>query len=231
MFLLLISAVFPVVVFLIIIYKRDTQKEPPGLLIKCFIWGCVITLPIILIELFLGKFNVFESFFSQALYESFVEAALVEEGVKFLCLFLIIWRRREFDQYFDGIVYAVFVSLGFALVENIFYVIDGGFGTALMRAVLSIPGHGLFGVLMGYFFALARFSPNRRNGILWLSFLVPFIFHGLYDFFLMYIGKIDNTALMLLLFAGFVVVMILLWRFGIKNIKKHSAKDKIAQLY
>ena len=223
---LLIAAFFPVAIFLIVIYRRDTIKEPPGLLIKCFIWGCIITIPIVFIESFLGSFNVFNSAFQNTFYDAFVVAALVEEGIKFLFLYLIIWKRREFDQHFDGIVYAVFVSLGFAFVENIMYVAEYGFGTAVMRAILSVPAHGLLGVCMGYFFALAKFSPKNRSGLLVLSLLIPVLLHGLYDFLLLYPGVVDNTGFVLLLFVVFAVLMICMWVAGIKLIKKHHAKDR-----
>jgi len=225
MLTLVLSAVFPVVVFLVVIYNRDTQKEPPKLVFKCFFWGCVSVLPIVPLEMLMSKFNVFESSLMSSFYEAFAVAALIEEGVKFLFLYLIIWKRREFDQYFDGIVYAVFVSLGFALVENILYVAQSGFGTAILRAILSVPGHGLFGVAMGYFFAFAKFSPGKKTGYLWLSFLIPLLFHGLYDFFLFYMGNNENTVMILLLFAGFGALMIILWRVGTRAIKKHRGAD------
>ena len=224
---LLLAAGLPVAIFLFIIYRKDKQKEPPGLLVKCFLLGCVATVPIVIVELIVGELNNFNSAFLTSFYDAFIVAALVEEGFKFLFLYWIIWHRREFDQHYDGIVYAVFVSLGFALVENILYVVDLGFGVAIMRGLLSVPGHGLFGVCMGYFFALAKFAPDRRRRKkqLWLSFLVPVLFHGLYDFFLMYLDTHENTLIILLLFAGFVGVMICLWRIGIKFIKRHLAKD------
>lgn len=226
MLALLISAGFPVIVFLVVIYRKDTVKEPPGLLVKCFLWGCVVTVPIIFIELFLDGFNVFESALPRLLYDAFVAVAVVEEGFKFLCLYLIIWKSREFDQHYDGIVYAVFVSLGFALIENIFYVLDAGLGVAVMRAILSVPGHGMFGVVMGYFFALARFSGPGGKKLLWLSFLVPVLFHGAYDFLLSIMGETENGFLVLLLFAGFVALVAGLWRFGIRDIKKQYDKDR-----
>ena len=225
MLTLLLSAAFPVAVFLIVIYNKDTVKEPPGLLVKCFIWGCIATVPILFIELLLDGFNLFEPVLISAFYDSFVVAAAVEEGFKFLFLYLIIWKSREFDQHFDGIVYAVFVSLGFALIENIFYVLEGGLGIGIMRAVLSIPGHGLFGVVMGYFFALARFSGPGGKKILWLSFLAPVFLHGAYNFLLSLAAGIDNGLLTLLIFAGFIAFMVFLWRLGIKNINKQRAKD------
>jgi RsiW-degrading membrane proteinase PrsW (M82 family) len=228
--LLLLSAIIPVVIFLYCIYRKDTEKEPLKLLIKCFLWGCIAVIPIILVELLLslGK-NVFTSPFSNAFYNAFIVASLVEEAAKFLCLYLIIWKHKEFDQYFDGIIYAVFVSLGFAMVENVFYVLGNGIGVAFTRAILSVPGHGLFGVMMGYFFSLARFSSaDKKLRLLWYSFLYPFVFHGLYDFFLMYYeAQVEiNAGVICLLFLAFAGVIILIWRIGLKNIKKHLAKDK-----
>ena len=225
MLTLILAACFPVVVFLVIIYKRDTVKEPPKQLIKCFVWGCISTVPIIVVELVLSEFNVFDSAFGASFYDAFVVAALVEEGFKFMFLYWLIWRHREFDQYYDGIVYAVFVSLGFALIENIFYVIANGFGTAVLRALLSVPAHGFFGVIMGYFFAIAKFNPQKKSRFLWLSLLIPILFHGLYDFPLFYFGLSENLTAGLLLFGGFLALMIILWRLGIKYIKSHFLLD------
>ena len=223
--LLILSAIFPVAVFLFIVYKADTVKEPPKLLAKCFFFGCLATIPILIIELGLGLLNVFDSHFLTSFYEAFIVASLTEEGVKFLVLYWIVWKRKEFDQYYDGIVYAVFVSLGFALVENILYVIQSGFGVAVARALLSVPGHGLFGVMMGYFFARARFSPENKRKFLWLSLLIPILFHGLYDFILFYLPAIEDPIVMLLFGLCFVALIVLLWVYGIKNIRKHYKKD------
>ena len=225
--ILLLSAILPVAVFLFFIFRKDTEKEPIKLLLKCFLWGCIATLPIVLIELVFDFFNIFTSAFWHSFYKAFVVAAFVEEGVKFLVLYWIIWKHKEFDQHFDGIVYAVFVSLGFAVVENILYVFDGGIGISVMRAILAIPLHGFCGVIMGYFFAIAKFCEiDKKQKFLWLSFLVPLLFHGLYDFALFYIEKSsDNIALALLLFAVFIAVVVFLWRIGIKHIKRHYAKD------
>ena len=226
--ILLFSAIFPVAIFLFFIYKKDTKKEPPKLLAKSFMWGCIAALPVIIVELILDYFNIFNSAFLQSFYNAFIVAAFVEEGFKFLCLYLIIWKHKEFDQYYDGIVYAVFVSLGFAVVENIVYVIQFGIVTSILRAILPVPGHGLFGVIMGYFFALAKFSTNnKRKKLLWLSFLLPFFIHGLYDFFLFYMQHFqDNVFIALLFIVFFIILMVFLWRYGIRYIKKHYAKDK-----
>lgn len=224
---LLVAATFPVAVFLYLIYNKDTEKEPKKLLWKTFKWGMIIVVPAVILESILDHFNVFESPFMHAFYTSFVVAAFVEEGLKFWVLYKIIWRNREFDQHYDGIVYAVFVSLGFAFVENILYVLDYGMNTAVMRAILAVPGHGLDGVIMGYFFAIAKFSSGKQqNNFLFLSLLIPIIFHGLYDFLLFYAENIgDNSGLTSLVFILFVVLMYSIWKRGIRYIKNHHAKD------
>lgn len=222
---LLVSAVFPAVVFLYFVYKKDTEKEPLKFLTHCFLWGCIITVPSIYIELFFSSFDNFDSALAHSLYKAFVVAAFVEEGMKFLCFYRIVWGRKEFDQYYDGIVYAVFISLGFALIENISYVLDYGFVTAFWRGILAVPGHGLNGVIMGYFFALAKFSWNNRKRYLCLSILIPLLAHGAYDFFAFYSSEQDNAALAILVFTGCVGLMALLWCLGIRYIKKHLTKD------
>ncbi len=119
-------------------------------------------------------------------YTAFISSAGVEEAIKFLFLFLLIWSNRNFNEPLDGIVYGVFVSLGFAWVENIIYVthpILGGYDTALSRALLSVPGHGLFGVLMGYHLGLAKFWGRKRE--IGYAFFMPYIVHGLYNYFLL----------------------------------------------
>ena len=96
-------------------------------------------------------------------YDSFLTAAIPEELCKFLIFMIFIWRDKNFDEYFDGIVYATFIGLGFACVENIQYVFSYGFQTGVVRALLSVPGHFLFGVVMGYFLSMAKFHPEKRG--------------------------------------------------------------------
>jgi len=223
--LLVLSAALPVFVFMFLVYRKDTEKEPPKLLILCFVFGCISVLPILVVEMFLSDIASFNDPALGAFYHAFVVAAFTEEVFKFLVLYLIIWKRKEFDQYYDGIVYAVFVSLGFAFVENILYVVQSGFTVALMRAVLSIPGHGFFGVAMGYFFALARFTPQKRTKLLWMSLLVPILLHGLYDFFLFFVEGITNPVIIVVILVCFVVFIVLMWVFGIKRIRRQYKKD------
>jgi len=230
---LLISSITPVAVFLYLIYNKDHVKEPPMLLTKCFFGGIlaiiltlILVIPISLLE------SLFAGDFLKSFYDAFLTAALPEEFSKFIILYWIIWRSKEFDHHYDGIIYAVFVSLGFALVENIMYVFsdEGGMQVAIMRAILAVPGHGFFAVIMGYYFSIARFHEGtEKNRLLMTSLLMAVFFHGVYDFILMYMdAKSNNPLLIILLVIIFSVFIIRLWRLGLKKIEKHHITDHAA---
>ena len=118
----------------------------------------------------------------------FIVVALSEEGFKYLLLRYRTWKEPNFNCTFDGVVYAVFVSMGFAIIENIKYVFAYGLATALVRAVTAVPGHACFGVFMGVFCGLAKRHQSdpdggaacRKYGI--AALVVPVLLHGLYDF-------------------------------------------------
>ena len=154
---------------------------------------------------------------------AFLVVAVVEEGAKYLFLLWRTWRDPNFNFSFDGIVYAVFVSLGFAAFENISYVVGYGLTTAVARAVLAIPAHMGFAVFMGYFYARAKrchdqgnVAGRRRN--LWAAFLVAVLLHGFYD-----ACALLGTVLSLLLFVAFVVAMYII---VIRLVKKESKADQ-----
>lgn len=207
----------PTIICLFYIYIRDKyENEPLKLLFTGVLFGLIITVPIIFTEKFIMRFipeddNVINSFFI-----SFAVAALVEEGFKYAVLFFLTWKLKCFNERFDGIVYSVFISLGFAGIENIMYVLNpvfGGFNTAVARAVFSVPGHAFFGVSMGYYFALAKFVPEHKGKYIIYAFAVPFLLHGFYDFILL--AKINFG---MLIFVAFIVY---LWVNGFRKIRKH----------
>ncbi len=225
---LIIASVFPVIIFLYIIYQKDHEKEPLGLLLKCLFGGCFSIILSLILSVPLGKLSgFFPGSLLTSFHSSFFEAAIPEEIAKFSVLYFFIWKSKELNHHYDGIVYSVFVSLGFALVENVLYVLQGGWGVAIARAALAVPGHGLFAVLMGYYFSLARFyAGTKRNEYIFKSLALPIFFHGAYDFLLFYMGKIsDNIAMILILLIAFAWLLIKLWRRGIYKIKMHLERD------
>jgi len=212
---ILFVAIAPVVIILLYVYYRDKyEKEPMGLLLKALALGAIITIPILLVEVGLGEIIKFEDKIATAFYDGFIVASFTEELFKFLAFMLIIWRNRNFNELFDGIIYAVFISLGFATVENFFYVFGGGGGVGVLRAFTAVPAHALFGITMGYYFGIAKFSEDTASKHLWLAFAMPFVLHGFYDFFLM-----SENGWLLLTFIPFLVY---LWITGFKKLRKHA---------
>lgn len=220
--ILLGVSVLPVILLLLYIYRQDKyEKEPLGTLSLAFFGGIVsIFLDLVLVGIVNGIW-VSDTVF----YSAFIEAGFPEELCKFIVLFLLIWWNKNFNEYMDGIVYATFVSLGFACIENILYVFDGGFGTGIMRGIISVPGHFLFGVLMGFFFSLAKFSKKGKLGYLLMSILIPGMVHGLFDWLLMATDKV-GLAGQLLILALFIVGDIILWIAGIRSIRSHRENSQ-----
>lgn len=207
----------PAVIILFYIYIRDKyEKEPIKLLITGILFGVIITAPIVFTENLIMHYLPYGNKILDAFLTSFVVASFVEETYKYIILYFLIWKNKNFNEKFDGIVYSAFISLGFAGIENILYVLNpqlGGFRTAVSRAVFSVPGHGLFGVYMGYYFALAKFDENKKIRYMLYAFIVPFIFHGVYDFILL-----SQIPYAMIIFIFFVIFM---WITGFKKMKKH----------
>lgn len=196
-----------------IIYKNDkVEKEPPGLLTKLFLGGIgavAVTLIItVLIDLILPVFINSESLdLIMLIPYCFILVGLVEEGSKWIILKGLTWKSKEFNYIYDAIVYAVFISLGFATVENIIYVLNGGIATAITRTIFSIPGHTFFGVFMGYYYGLAKQAKINNNikiekKNLYLSIIVPILLHGIFDYCLF-----SKQLLLILIYLVFVIFL------------------------
>jgi protease PrsW len=184
--LLLIASLAPVVIILFYVYIRDRyDREPLGLLIRALVAGILIVIPVIFVERFLVSQMPVTGRIPSAAYNAFVVAGFTEETFKFLALFFLVWKSPSFNEKFDGIVYAVFISLGFAAVENVMYVMQGGAQTALVRGITAVPAHALFGVTMGYYLGIAHMYSELRKRYLRRALLLPIMLHGIYDFILM----------------------------------------------
>ncbi len=200
---LIFAAMFPVLILLWWICRQDrVEKEPPALLAKLFFLGVISAIPAMLLEM-LAEIPLQEvrGDTLRIFLENFLGVALMEELCKFVLLKWGSWRSPEFNYRFDGIVYAVFVSLGFAAIENILYVTQSGLGVALARALLSIPGHMVFAVFMGAFYSKAksRKLTGRSGswGLMLVGLLVSVVLHGFYDFCL----TMDSGALYAVFFV------------------------------
>ncbi|AXO79497.1 PrsW family intramembrane metalloprotease [Olleya aquimaris] len=184
---LIIMALAPIFVIIFYIYLKDKyEKEPKRLLFASFLLGAIVS--IIITTLLYSVFNILVPLQDKlSIWEQFKQAFFVvgfsEELSKFLIVLLYAQRHKEFNEPFDGIVYAVMVSMGFAATENLMYVLQSGPATALARAFTAVPAHATFGILMGYFMGKAKFAPNKLYlNLVGLCFAI--LFHGAYDFFL-----------------------------------------------
>ena len=221
--ILVAAAVIPAVILLFEIYKYDRlEKESGGLLRSLVLKGIVATALAVVTEkigiAILGRLFPDDSFIYYVILMYFV-VGLSEEGFKYLLLRITTWNSPEFNCRFDGVVYAVFVALGFALWENISYVFSYGLGTALVRAVTAVPGHACFGVFMGTWYGLAKkqqlwgqedLSVVSRT----VAVVLPVLIHGTYDL----LATMGNTWIFIL----FIGVM---FAISFRTIKKQSTQD------
>lgn len=225
--LLLGIAILPVVVLMIYIYRQDKyQKEPIKSLAKAFFGGIIAIMIDILIVSVIDKIFVDTPFSKTVFFSAFVEAGIPEELSKFLIFMVLIWRDKNFDEWFDGIVYACFIGLGFACLENIDYVFSYGFHTGVVRALLSVPGHFLFGVVLGYFLSLAKFQPEKRTIHIISGLGAAMLAHGLFDWLLMITGQL-NPFIGLLIYLVFLWGDIKLWKLGLKLIRKQQENSRL----
>ena len=248
-FSLMVAALLPAIVLCIYVFRKDrVDKEPITLLLRLFFLGAISCLPAVLLESFAS--GIVTAFFGDpehlpkllyygyAAAENFLGIALIEEGCKWAMLLLATRNSKHFDSLFDGIVYAVFVSLGFAAFENVGYAVSFGMSTALVRAFTSIPGHMFFGVMMGYYYSWwhahkkaqeyethfhaigllggtgTQFHPES---LLFKSLAYPMLIHGLYD-----LTCTLQTVWSTLMFFAFLLV---LYVHSFRTVRKMSAMD------
>ncbi len=224
--ILFAAALLPALLLLLYIWKKDPQPEPTSKLLKAFLAGVLICVPVSIVEMAIQSLLFGEGGEGTTLIgstaEAFLVAAIPEEAFKLLALWLLVRKNPYFDEHFDGIVYAVFVGLGFAAIENIFYVVgeEEWLTVAISRALLAVPGHYAFAVLMGYYYSLYHFvDRSRRNAVNIL--LMPVLAHGIYDALLMS-GQVHP-------YFGIIGFFVVIW-FCIK-LHKYAKKKIMAQIY
>ena len=226
-YLPLLSALVPAIVLLGYIYWRDRKSpEPVKQLLKATAWGVLaipLTLAIVYPLQWIGIIPDEYTTIGGAIYDAFMSVAIPEELSKLLLLWLFLRKNPYFDERMDGIVYAVCVSLGFAGLENILYVVlnEDWASVAISRAIFAVPGHFCYGVLMGYFYSLAKFEPLYRTRYSALALLVPVVAHGVYDSLLFVMQVYIPTWLESILLLCFLVFCFYLWKWASKSIKRH----------
>ena len=232
--LLLGLAILPAFIIMVYIRRKDKiEKEPFGLLISLFLLGCLSIIPAIVLEVIgedILKDIVYEKSPLFFFISAFFIVALAEESGKFVMLRLRTWKHKAFDHTFDAVVYAVTVSLGFATLENILYVFSdmGGLETAIVRGLLSVPGHAIDAVFMGCYYGVAKkceylgdMNGKRKN--LFRAWLTAIMIHGFYDFCLfVQDSTMENKEIFIIVFLVFEVFITI---YAIRKIRKLSRED------
>lgn len=193
---LLLAALLPSAVIMRWFHTRDAEPEPRGALWKTFGWGVASIIPVlVVVRTYAGAVESITDPLMLGLAEAFLCAAVPEEFFKYVVVAGFATRLRDFDEPMDGIVYGVAASLGFATLENVLYVAEGGLVVALIRAVTAVPGHALYGAVMGVYVGRAVFEPARANRHMTLALFWPIVLHGLYDFPLLAAGAADEAGM------------------------------------
>ena len=185
---LILATILPSILIILFFVFSDRFKEPRGEILKVFIYGILITIPAYFLNTYLSAFWNNNFRVSEGLISSFLSAAPVEEGLKLSILYFFVYKMKDFNEPIDGIVYGVTASLGFATLENFYYVYlladyfeTSSMSLAILRSFSAVPAHAVFGVFMGYFFMKYAFIKKRDN--LLFAFVVPFVLHGCYNLF------------------------------------------------
>lgn len=208
MFILLTLAIAPgLALFSYFYLRKQIAREPSRTLFHTFIYGAIMTFPILFIQHVFEEENIFSNVFVR----NVIFTSGLEEFFKWLVLLIAIYRHVEFKDAYDGILYGASVSLGFATVENILYLFTYGTEIAFMRALLPVSSHALFGVVMGYYFGKAKFAPESKKKLfLFLALLAPYTLHFIY-----------NGIFLVRKFSLYIMIpfMLFLWWFGLTRVK------------
>jgi RsiW-degrading membrane proteinase PrsW (M82 family) len=231
--LLLALAIAPGLAIILYIYRKDSyDKEPKRHLLVCFFLGMLSILPAFILEkaggFIFGDMGRSSSIFFYAFF-AFVVVACSEEGCKFAMIKWYAYPKKDFDEPFDGIMYSIMVAMGFATVENIGYVQQHGYGTAILRMFLSVPAHAAFGIIMGYYIGLAKFNKEKAIGYLIKGLLLAILFHGAFDFFLFLQDSIKVREYLSegLLFLGAIGSYYFAVRLSLRSIRLHRELSRL----
>lgn len=227
MLYILFLGMIPAVLLIIYIYHLDSiEREPVGLLLKLFLFGGLTTIPAgILEEIGVAIMNRIPGLYGTlgyAVLEYFVVVGIAEEGCKHFALRKTTWYDPNFNFRFDGVVYSISVSLGFAAFENVMYILNFGLGVAPIRAVTAIPMHCITGIFMGHYYGQAKYAEFHhlwsRETFYWVfSMLIPVLLHGFYDF-----AASSEDQLLCTLFFIYVVVLDIV---AFVSLKRYARED------
>lgn len=229
-----IYSIIPVFIIALVIYNLDKHKEPFKLLLQLFVGGIIATFLVlsitIILKLIYPEITIINGSISNInlFINIFITVGLVEEFSKWIVTYKLSYNNKEFDELYDIIVYSVFVSLGFATLENILYVTssDNVISTAIIRGLLSIPAHTSLGIIMGSFLGISKLAEINKNHYekkqyLLYSILIPIELHTIFDF-----CSISSNKYVSIFFYIFIILLFIFAIVIIKQFKKRNIKIK-----
>ncbi len=215
-------AIAPVVAIIwYILFLDSLNREPVKMLVLTFIFGLLSVIPAVLLEMFGGAVLGNVNTVVKAAIQAFIIVGFSEEFAKYFFLRAFVYKRKEFDEPYDGIVYAVMISMGFAALENVMYVMQGGLNVAILRMFTAVPAHATFAILMGYW--VGRAKMENKPYLNWVGLFSAVLFHGLYDFFLlteMFEGQLIGALLSL-------IIAVVLSRSAIRIHRRYKLENDI----
>lgn len=230
--ILILVSILPAIIIGFYAYKIDKGKEPVTLLALLFCMGVTSSLVVLgvskVLELIIPFFaKATESMnFLELFVKVFLEIAFVEEICKWVVIYILGYKNKEYDESYDIIVYAIFVALGFATFENLIYVLNANsVNLAFQRGLFAIPGHVAYGIFMSYYLTVAKIHYIRRDNLEFMalvkSILIPVTIHGIYDFCVF-----TNNTLFTVLFYIFVVILFAISFMKLRNLASANADMK-----
>ncbi len=208
-------SLIPVALIVFVIYKLDLiEKENSKTLAVIFTGGCISYLVVKLMTMILTKFLPFILTYNydefSVMLIAFGAIAFIEEFSKYLVLNIFTWKNKKFNEVYDGVLFGVLISLGFAVVENRFYLLDADLSLLITRCIFSVPAHACFGIIMGYYYGYAKyyksidFNTGRYLYNKYCGFFIAMVLHGIYDYILS--STIENNVI---IFLGFILFMLI----------------------
>ncbi len=219
MLTILSAAIAPALALLTFFYLKDRlEPEPLSMVLRTFLYGALLVFPIMFIQYAMKA----EGMSTNSIFYSFFTVGFMEEFFKWFIFLYTAFRHTEMDSVYDGIIYGVSISLGFATVENVLYLFAHGVDYAFTRALFPVSSHALFGVLMGYYLGRAKFGSYHPRLRIFAAMLIPFLLHGLYDYILVIVTF--NWIYILVPF------MIILWIIGLRKVRS-AIQHPIEQIH
>jgi RsiW-degrading membrane proteinase PrsW (M82 family) len=234
--IMLLSGLLPAILLVLYVRYRDKQQpEPWSKIIKGVFYGLLSILVTVLITqiwnplpFVLGLGWLYEVPIVRGIFTSFYNAAIPEETAKLFMLWLLLRNNKEFNQNIDGIVYAVCVSMGFAGLENVMYIFNDGEepwqAIAIVRSLFAVPGHYIFGVLMGFFYSIVYFRPKKYGKYKNMIWIAPVLAHGLYDS-ICFLGE-EHYLFGALIYIPLIWFCVKMHKFSFKRINKMLLFDE-----